>query len=201
MSKGLHHRSALILILLPICVEGIGAEEFGGLSPPVQRITILVDTQSEDPPTYNGVTAAPLPQAGTTLELQIFAPDAAGGPAYAYTIQFDNALNAFTDHFAVQSAVSWTSDLLPGPSGRPSEVLTGTPMRIPTGGGSPGVAALYPDRPSVPSIGLIATITLKAVRDVPPDVSLRLKSSIAIYSITPPTRLWHMIATHTVPWS
>ena len=162
---------------------------------------MLVDTRSEDPPAYSGVNSAPLPQAGAVLELQVFAPDAAGRPAYAYMVQFDNTRNAFTDHFTVESAVSWAARSLPDPAGRPREVVTQTSMRVPSGGGSPGVAALFPDRPSVPTSGVIATITLRAVRDVPSDVSLTLKLSVAVYSITPPTRLWHMIATRTVPWS
>ena len=197
----LYHRFALVPILSLICAAVVTADEFGGLSPPVQRITILVDTQSEDPPIYSGVGTTPRPQAGATLELQIFAPEAAGMPAYAYILQFDNTQNAFADHFTVESASAWAARSLPDAMGRPSVVLTRTGMGIPTGGASPGISALFPDRPSVPASGAIATIVLKAVRDVPPGVSLTLKLSVAVYSVTPPTRLWHMIATQTVPWS
>ena len=201
MTRGLHHRLALVSILSLICAVGATADEFAGLSPPVQRITMLVDTRSEDPPTYSGMARAPRPQAGAVLDLQVFAPDAAGMTAYAYIVQFDDTGSAFAAYFTVEAAGSWTARTLPDATGRPSEVLTRTDMGIPSAGTSPGVSGLFPDRPSVPASGLIATITLRAVRDVPPDVPLTLKLSVAVYSITSPTRLWHMIATRTVPWS
>jgi hypothetical protein len=57
-------------------------------TPTSKDFYILIDSNVEDPPRYNGRGAIPRPAEGDSIEFQIFMPDAAGLEAYSFQLAF-----------------------------------------------------------------------------------------------------------------
>ena len=189
----------ILLILLLVSVAQ--AQTLAGLSPPIRRVTVLADTRSEDPPVYSGITTAPPPNTGETVEIQVFVPQAAGKEAFGYILNFDDTNKGFTAYFTITSARAWTVVPVLDASGQAVKyVLSPTDMSILKGSTTPGRSILFVSPPIVPANGLIATFVLTAKQNLSPDLPLKFTVSVSVYSTTPPARLWNLKGQKTIHW-
>jgi hypothetical protein len=203
MSKAMRLISQSILSILSILLFGsaVAAQELGGLAPPIRQVIMLVDTRSEDPPVYSGVATAPALAQGQTLDVQVFVPEAAGKMVFGYFLHFDDTDNVFADNFTILAAKAWATVPVLNASGQTVDFkLAQSDMPTLKDSSNPGRSITFANPPAVPSNGVVATFTLKARRDVPRDQFLRFTVSVCVYSTTPPSRLWNMVAQQTVGW-
>ena len=194
--------AALCLVLGTwLSLAGGASGEHGVLSPPIWHVQLLVDSRVETPPVPNGGPTAPLPRKGEQLAFQVFVPRVAGHSAFGYVLEFDNAGHVFTDHFEIQSAQTWLVRLVRDSAGAGFRaLLEPRDMRTLVGSGAPGCSGLFVDRPGVPPNGLVATFTLMAKQDVPPDLPLSITVSATVLSRTAPVRLWCFRAQQAIRW-
>ena len=193
--------AAIVISMLAFSSAETAEDRLDGLSPPIRKVKVLVDTRVEDPPVYSGATALPLPTQGETVELQVFLPDAAGRKAFGYILEFDNTGGRFTDNFTIKSARIWKVVPVLDSQGRPTGYAwSASDMNAPLNSDGPGRSALFAVPLTVPANGLIASLSLEARRNVDRAAPLRLNVSVAVFSITPPTRLWHLRAQQVIPW-
>ncbi len=195
------HLLVRLIVLIFLFGDAATAQRLGGLSPPFGRVVVLVDTRSEDPPVYSGVTTASPPGQGETLEVQVFVPQAAGKMAFGYIFQFDDTHKVFTDNFKISAAKAWATIPVLDASGQTVEYIL-SQMDMPTlkDSSNPGRSISFVNPPAVPDNGVVATFVLEARQDVPRDVPLKFTVSVTVYSTTPPTRLWNMKAQQAIYW-
>ena len=192
--------SRVILFTLLLGVpRAQGEYPLDGLSPPIGRFDLLVDGQVEDPPVYNGGAVLPRPASGGTVQFQIFVPSAARKQAFGYILEFDDTNRVFSDHFEIRSVTTWMPvyDI----SRRVVEYLWGAKeVQAPLGSGGPGRSILFVDPPTMSSTGLVATVSLAAKQNIGYGLPLTVRVSVAVFSVTPPTRLWHIKGERAIHW-
>ncbi|MCZ6631964.1 MAG: hypothetical protein O7G87_01035 [bacterium] len=148
------------------------------------------------------VTSAPLPRAGDTVDLQIFLPEAIGKQAFAYIVEFDNPDLLFSDHFQIQNAKTWVRlPVLDPATNRIQFIRRELPLQTPRGSRSTGRSILFLTAPIIPAGGLIAAFTLEALKDIPPNLPLRVTVTVTVMAPTGPVRFLKYQAVRTVRWS
>ena len=193
-----HSALAAVLIIVAVFAR-TDASELAGLSPPTQRVRVLADTRVEEPPVFNGVSYASLPSPGQQVELQVFVPEAVGKLAYSYIVEFDDTADAFSANFEIVDAYTWVAVNILDASGR-RQVTRRIDMPAPVGSRGPGRSILFISPPTVSTSGLIATLVLNATATPPASQPLKFSVSAAVYSTTPPTRLWHFNSDQSIFW-
>lgn len=156
-----------------------------GISPPLTRTNLVVDTQVGGATTYGGRQGPSLPRAGDQLEVKLYLPEAAGQMAFGVLLNVIDEGSHFTENF-----------LLMAKEASDGETPASVPFRSIANGGS----TLFANAEAVPGTGLIATFLLRAKRDQTRPVKLRLRVTIALYSTTPPTRLWQLQTEKPILW-
>ena len=198
---GLFRRFAegfILLCLLTCAVAAQTTSDVEGLSPPVRRITLLVDTKGENPPVYSGVSSAALPSTGEILEIQFFLPEAAGRQAFGYIIQFDDVDGRFSNHFTIEESKGWTTVLARDASGQENLKFLG--LEAPLGAGGPSRHMTFARPVPVSVTGLLATFKLLTQQAPPRNEPLTFGFTAAIHSTTPPARLWHYRTRQSISW-
>ena len=179
--------------VVPICLAGLfiwGSAEsqvsdpLDGVSPPLTGVNLVVDTQVGGATTYGGRQGPSLPRAGDQLEVKLYLPEAAGLMAFGFLLDIIDESGRFTDNFLLKAKEVSDGDALPAPF-----------TSIANGGSN-----LFVNAEAVPGNGLVATFILQAKRDQTRQVALRLRVTVALYSATPPTRLWQMQAEKPILW-
>jgi len=188
---------------LPVLLALAGGASGDGrvLSPPIRQVQLIVDSRVESPPVPNGGPFATRPRQGERLAFQVYVPEAVGLSAFGYVLEFDNTDHVFSDYFGVQSAQTWLVKLVrDNPSAPVRALLEARDMPTLVGSDAPGCAGLFVDRPGVSPNGLVATFTLLAKQDVPPDLPLNVTVSATVLSRTSPERLWCFRAKQAIRW-
>jgi hypothetical protein len=129
-----------------------------------QGAALLVDTKVESPATYDGSSSTASPRAGETLEFQLFVPLAAGRQTLGYNLGFSATGIDFLEYFSISGR-----DF----SGSPIVVIRDEPV----------ASAILISRPTYPSSGHIGTITLTALRDVPPGTTVFLTGRTSLADV------------------
>jgi hypothetical protein len=137
------------------------ANEFYG---DFQGSALLVDTRVESPATYDNSSSTASPRAGETIEFQLFVPLAAGKQTLGYNLEFSARGFDFLEFFSI-----FGRDF----SGSPIVITQNEPV----------ATAILISRPTYPSSGYIGTITLTALRDVPPGTQVFLTGRTALADV------------------
>jgi hypothetical protein len=188
-----------ILVVTFGLLTPIRAQELAGLSPPIHQVQVYADTRLENPPTYSGATYAALPGPGGSVEVQVFMPEVSGMLAYGYIVEFDDSGGSFTDNFTIAESYTWAEANIRDTAGW-RKVRRRIDMPAPVGSPGPGRSILFTSPPSVSASGLIATFVLNAVGVPDRNRPLRFTVSAAVFSTTPPSRIWHYNASQAIYW-
>ena len=122
---------------------------------------LLIDSQVESPASFQGSTTAVSPAAGQQIQFQLFVPQAAGGTTLGFNLEFSASGLEFLQFFAIAGVD-----------------FNGAPLVITNG--EPVASAILIARPTYPSNGHIATITLTALQDVPVGTVISFVNQTAI---------------------
>ena len=169
-------------------------------TPTSKDFYILIDSNVEDPPRYNGRGAIPRPAEGDSIEFQVFMPDAAGLEAYSFQLAFQDTGAIFSDYFDILAASTEARPLLPVPDDQKLPEFRALQLDSPRGSDGPHRSALLITPWHVSYTGLIGVVKLLAKKDIPSDLPLVLDVNIAVLSKTPPTRLFIMKARQEIGW-
>ena len=185
----------LLILLISLLLPNTHQVLAGGLSPPTLYTQVMVDTRLEDPPRYSGVGFAPRPTKGATLGFQIFLPQVAGNSAFSYLINF-GPTEGFSKYFMIQDAKTWVRFTITSPDGQVNLAESQVDLKGSSASSARSIHFVAP--PNVHGSGHIATLSLQAIEDVPPDLRLKLEVNVATYATTPPSRLLQMKAQATI---
>jgi hypothetical protein len=193
-------RRAAAILLLIFSISPTHADNLSGATPTSKEFPLYIDSNVEDPPRYNGLSAISRPAKGDSIEFQIFMPDAAGLEAYAFQLAFQDTGATFTEHFDILEARTEARPLLPVPEDQKLPDFQTLHLDSPRGSSGPSRSALLLSPWHVSFSGLIGVIKLLAKKDIPSDLPLVLDVNISVVSKTPPTRLFVMKARQEIGW-
>lgn len=143
---------------------------------------LLLDTVVEMPAVYDGSGLARRPQSGESIEIQVFAPRAAGRNIYEYSFSVDR-FDTTVLPFQITSARDWQGNELM--SGKPNRTLVFSSTRF-------GIAPL-------PRTGHVMTFTLTATGDTADQSPLTLTLTLTVVS-DPPRRVNRMVGRQRLIW-
>lgn len=143
---------------------------------------LLLDTLVEMPAVYDGSGLARRPQSGESIEIQVFAPRAAGRNIYEYSFSVDR-FDTTVLPFQITSARDWQGNELM--SGKPNRTLVFSSTRF-------GIAPL-------PRTGHVMTFTLTATGDTADQSPLTLTLTLTVVS-DPPRRVNRMVGRQRLIW-
>lgn len=199
--------SAILLSGIKLCVSALlffagatPAQDLASATPTTRDFLLFIDTNAEDPPIYNGLSAVPRPSLGDSVEFQIFMPDAAGLEAYAFQLAFQDTGRIFSEHFDILNAQTEARPLLPVPKDDELPEFRALHLDAPRGSDGPLRGTLLLTPWHVSYSGLIGVVKLLAKKDIPYDLPLVLDVNITVVSKTPPTRLFVMRARQEIGW-
>ena len=190
----------LALLVSQFLISSACAQDLSSASPTTKDFILLIDSNVEDPPRYNGQSAIPRPSLGDSIEFQIFMPDAAGLEAYSFQLAFQDTGSTFSDHFDILSARTEARPLLPVPEDQQLPDFRALHLDSPRGSEGPQRSTMLLSPWHVSYSGLIGVVKLLAKKDIPYDLPLVLDVNITVVSKTPPTRLFIMRARQEIGW-
>ena len=190
----------LISVAILLLTSSTHAQELSSATPATKDYILLIDSNVEVPPRYNGNGAIPRPAGGNSIEFQIFMPEAAGLEVYSFQLAFQDTGLIFSDHFDILSARTEARPLLPVPEDQVLPEFRTLQLDSPRGSKGPQRSTLLMTPWHVSNSGLIGVIKLLAKQDIPSDFPLVLDVNIAVLSKTPPTRLIILKARRKIGW-
>ncbi len=176
------------------------SQELSSATPTSKDFYLLIDSNVENPPVYNGQGAIPRPTVGDSIEFQGFMPDAADLEAYSFQLAFQDTGTIFSDHFDLLSARTEARPLFPVTEDQDLPDFRAFHLDSPRGSDGPQRSTLLLSPWHVSFSGLIGVIKLLTRKDIPSDLPLVLDVNITVVSETPPPRLFIIKARQEIGW-